>query len=64
MLDLRQPRDLASRLYLKSMDYQTRLFSYLDEIEVKGRIRILARERMRFASSVYNDGNLYTWAPA
>jgi hypothetical protein len=63
MLDLRQPRDLASRLYLKSMDYQTRLFSYLDEIAAKGRIRILARERMRFASSVYNDGNLYAWEP-
>lgn len=63
MLDLRQPRDLASKLYLKSMDYQTRLFSYLDEIEEKGRIRILARERMRFAASVYNDGNLYAWEP-
>jgi hypothetical protein len=64
MLDLRQPRDLSSWLYLKSMDYQTRLFSYLDEIEKSGRIRILARERMPFASTLYNDGNLRVWEPA
>jgi hypothetical protein len=64
MLDLRKPRDLSSWLYLKSMDYQTRLFSYLDEIEKAGRIRILARDRMQFASTVYNDGNLRVWEPA
>lgn len=64
MLNLRRPRDLVSRLYLKSMDYQTRLFSYLDEIERNGRIRILARERMAFAATAYNDGNLYVWEPA
>jgi hypothetical protein len=45
------------------MDYQTRLFSYLDEIEKQGRIRILARERMPFASTIYNDGGLYAWEP-
>ena len=63
MLDLLKPRDLSSWLYLKSMDYQTRLFSYLDEIEKAGRIRILARERMQFASTMYNDGNLRVWEP-
>jgi hypothetical protein len=63
MLDLLQPRDLSSWLYLKSMDYQTRLFSYLDEIEKAGRIRVLARERMQFASTMYNDGNLRVWEP-
>jgi hypothetical protein len=63
MLDLLQPRDLSSWLYLKSMDYQTRLFLYLDEIEMAGRIRILARGRMTFASTIYNDGNLRVWEP-
>jgi hypothetical protein len=63
MLDLLQPRDLSSWLYLKSMDYQTRLFSYLDEIEKAGRIRILARERMQFASTIHNDGNMRVWEP-
>jgi hypothetical protein len=63
MLNLFQLRDLASHLYLRSMDYQTRLFAYLDEIEKKGRIRVLARERMQFASTLHNDGNLYVWEP-
>jgi SAM-dependent methyltransferase len=63
MLNLLRPRDLASHLYLRSMDYQTRLFTYLDEIEKEGRIRVLARERMRFAPTVHNDGLLYAWEP-
>ncbi|MCP1884357.1 hypothetical protein ABIF64_007730 [Bradyrhizobium japonicum] len=63
MLNLSDPRDLASRLYLKSVDYQTRLFALLDELERKGRIRILARERMAYAPTLHNDGLLYAWEP-
>ncbi|KJC34260.1 hypothetical protein UB31_39450 [Bradyrhizobium sp. LTSP849] len=63
MLNLSDPRDLASRLYLKSVDYQTRLFALLDELEVKGRIRILSRERMAYAPTLHNDGLLYAWEP-
>ncbi|MCA1471231.1 methyltransferase domain-containing protein [Bradyrhizobium sp. IC3195] len=63
MLSLSDPRDLASFLYLKSVDYQTRLFALLDELERKGRIRILARERMAYAPTLHNDGLLYAWEP-
>lgn len=63
MLNLSQPRDLASRVYIRSMDYQTRLFKLLDTLDAQGRIRILARERMGFAPTLHNDGLLYAWEP-
>jgi hypothetical protein len=63
MLKLSHPRDLASRVYIESMDYQTRLFKLLDELGKKGRIRILGRERMGFAPTLHNDGLLYAWEP-
>jgi hypothetical protein len=61
MLKLSRPRDFASRVYIRSMDYQTRLFKLLDALEAQGRIRILARERMGFAPTLHNDGLLYAW---
>jgi hypothetical protein len=63
LLDLTRPRDLVSLLYIRSVDYQTELFSTLDRLEREGRIRILARERMPFAPSINNDGFLYCWEP-
>src|SRR5258708_22705189 len=63
MLKLSHPRDLATRVYIESMDYQTRLFKLLDELDKKGRIRILSRERMGFAPTLHNDGLLYAWEP-
>jgi hypothetical protein len=63
LLDLTHPRDLVSLVYIRSVDYQTQLFSTLDELEREGRIRILARERMPFAPSINNDGFLYCWEP-
>lgn len=63
LLDLTSVRDLVSLLYIRSVDYQTELFSTLDELEREGRIRILARERMPFAPSIHNDGFLYCWEP-
>jgi hypothetical protein len=63
MLKLSRPRDLASRIYIESMDYQTRLFKLLDTLDAKGRIRVLARERMGFAPTLHNDGLLYAWEP-
>jgi hypothetical protein len=62
-LDWSDPRDLVSLLYIRSVDYQTELFSTLDELEREGRIRIVARERMPFAPSINNDGFLYCWEP-
>jgi hypothetical protein len=63
MLRLTQPRDFASRVYIKSMDYQTLLFKLLDMLETRGTIRVLARERMGFAPTLHNDGQLYAWEP-
>jgi hypothetical protein len=63
MLRLSRPRDFASRIYIESMDYQTRLFKMLDALDRKGRIRVLARERMSFAPTLHNDGLLYSWEP-
>lgn len=63
MLRLSLPRDFVSRIYIQSMDYQTRLFRLLDRLDAQGRIRILARERMGFAPSLHNDGLLYAWEP-
>ncbi|MGV7214033.1 class I SAM-dependent methyltransferase [Bradyrhizobium sp. UFLA05-112] len=63
MLNRLDPRDIASRVYIRSMDYQTRLFGLLDELDAKGRIRVIARERMNFAPTLHNDGLLYVWEP-
>lgn len=63
MLDLSSPRDIASRIYIRSMDYQTRLWTLLDELDREGRIRVTARERMNFAPTLHNDGLLYAWEP-
>ena len=63
MLTLANPRDFASRVYIKSMDYQTRLFKLLDMLESRNTIRVLARHRMEFAPTLHNDGLLYVWEP-
>jgi hypothetical protein len=63
LLDLTHPRDLVSLVYIRSVDYQTQLFTTLDELERQGRIRIIARERMSFAPTINNDGFLYCWEP-
>ncbi|MBR1257977.1 class I SAM-dependent methyltransferase [Bradyrhizobium sp. AUGA SZCCT0240] len=63
LLDLTHPRDLVSLVYIRSVDYQTQLFTTLDELERQGRIRIIARERMPFAPNINNDGFLYCWEP-
>jgi hypothetical protein len=63
MLKLSRPRDFTSRVYIRSMDYQTRLFQQLDTLDAQGRIRVLARERMVFAPTLHNDGLLYVWEP-
>jgi hypothetical protein len=63
LLDLTHPRDLVSFFYIHSVNYQTHLFTALNELEREGRIRIVARERMPFAPSINNDGFLYCWEP-
>lgn len=63
MLTLTDPRDVASRIYIRSMDYQTQLFALLDQLETQKRVRVLSRQRMGFAPSLHNDGLLYVWEP-
>ena len=63
LLNLTAPRDLVSLVYIRSVDYQTELFTTLDELERQGRVRIIARERMPFAPTIHNDGFLYCWEP-
>ncbi len=63
MLDFTRARDIVSYAYIRSVDYQTRLFTVLDALERSGRIRIIARERMEFAPTIHNDGLLYCWEP-
>ncbi|KRP93249.1 MULTISPECIES: class I SAM-dependent methyltransferase [Bradyrhizobium] len=63
LLNLSSPRDIVSFLYIRSVDYQTQLFSTLDDYERQGRLRVLARERMPFAPTIHNDGFLYCWEP-
>jgi hypothetical protein len=63
LLDLTKPRDVVSLAYIRSVDYQTELFTTLDTLERQGRIRIVARERMQFAPTINNDGFLYCWEP-
>ncbi len=61
LLNLAKPRDLVSFAYIKSVDYQTKLFTTLDQLEQQGRIRVISRERMQFAPTINNDGFLYCW---
>ncbi|WP_453954093.1 class I SAM-dependent methyltransferase [Bradyrhizobium sp. USDA 377] len=63
LLNFTSLRDIVSFLYIRSVDYQTQLFSTLDDYERQGRVRILARDRMPFAPTIHNDGFLYCWEP-
>lgn len=55
------PREWVSFLYNKSVDYQTRLFSHINELEQAGTIRVIHRDRMPFAPSIHNDGFVISW---
>lgn len=62
-LRLSDPMDLLNYLYVKSVDYQTRLFRTLQRLEEEGLVRILARERLPFAPTIQNDGFMISWEP-
>ena len=57
------PRDLVSYLYLRSVDYQNRLFGHLARLESEGRIKVVERFRMPFAPTFHNDGFCIVWEP-
>jgi hypothetical protein len=58
-----RPGDLANWLYVKSMDYQTRLFTVLGLLEKQGLLKVVARERMGWAPTLHNDAFLVAWEP-
>ena len=58
-----KPLDLLNIVYVHSKDYQRRLFTVLDDFATAGRITILGRRRLSFASSISNDGFVIAWEP-
>jgi SAM-dependent methyltransferase len=63
LLSLWRPRDLLNYLYVRSMDYQTQLFSLLRRLERDGLLRIVACERSPYAPTLQNDGCVIVWEP-
>jgi hypothetical protein len=63
LLSLRRPSDWANYAFVKSMDYQNRLFGLLRELEEKGELRLLHMGRAPFAPTLQNDGFVATWEP-
>ncbi len=64
MLQLGRPSDWPNYLYVKSVDYQTRLFDALGRLQERGKVRILRKARMPFAPTIQNDGFAIAWEPA
>jgi len=62
-LKLWKPLDLLNYLYVKSMDYQTRLFGVLEKMQAEGKVRIIDKYRLDFAPTIHNDGFVIVWEP-
>jgi SAM-dependent methyltransferase len=63
LLRLSRPLDLLNYAYVKSVDYQTRLFSTLAALAERGEIRLLATRRLPWAPTVHNDTFVAVWEP-
>jgi hypothetical protein len=50
-------------LYVKSVDYQTRLFGVVERLAREKRVRVLSDRRLDFAPSIHNDGFVLSWEP-
>lgn len=59
-----QPLDLLNYAYVKSVHYQTRLFSTLTTLARRGEIRLLTTRRLPWAPTIHNDTFLAVWEPA
>lgn len=55
--------DWANYLYVKSMDYQSRLFGVLRNLDKTGRLHLLRTGRIPFAPTIQNDGFSAIWEP-
>ena len=58
-----RPMDLLNYAYVKSVDYQTRLFSTLADLNTRGHIRIVRQQRLPWAPTIHNDTFLVVWEP-
>lgn len=58
-----RPLDLLNYLYVKSVDYQTRLFTLVEGLASRGRVRILTDRRSGFSPTIHNEGFVLTWEP-
>ena len=63
MLKIWKPLDFLNFVYVKSMDYQTRLFNVLANLEKEGKVRIIAKDRLGYAPTIHNDGFIVVWEP-
>lgn len=64
LLNLWKPRDWVNYLYVKSMDYQTRLIRVLRCLEHDGFLVVRKIERIPYAPTIQNDGVIAIWEPA
>jgi SAM-dependent methyltransferase len=62
-LNLWRPLDMVNYAYVKSVDYQTRLFTVVEDLASQGRVRVLSDRRSEFAPTIHNDGFILTWEP-
>jgi SAM-dependent methyltransferase len=62
-LALWRPLDLLNYVYVKSVDYQTRLFTVVEALARRGRVRVLTDGRCGFAPTIHNEGFVLTWEP-
>lgn len=63
LLKFWRPMDLLNLVYVKSVDYQSHLFTVLGAMEARRKIRILDKARMDWAPTIHNDGFMITWEP-
>lgn len=56
-------RDWVNYFYVKSMDYQSRLFTVLRELDKARRLHLLRTGRVPFAPTIQNNGFTAIWGP-
>lgn len=56
-------RDFFSRLYIRSKDYQDRLYRTVRRMEREGAAKILEARRLGYSSTPLHEGGLIVWEP-
>jgi len=63
LLRATRPADWSNYAYVRSVDYQSRLFSTLETMHAQGELRLLETGRAAFAPTLQNDGFIALWEP-